>query len=195
MCSLASTNGPSVMTTSPPPARTTVAASGPWSAPPKTNVPLASISASKAATRSMKACISSGVLGAPGTSPSTATWTTGTESCVLLPLVRVVPALTPSTNGIGPRGHPGENSPERSVPRRRRCRPGHQVGGLRVQERACGVEVVTCWLYAGRGVVLRCGRYPSKLVGGPSSLSCSEWSATAENTPYVLLPVPDTEGE
>src|SRR5918994_6007487 len=81
-----------------------------------------------------------------GPHPPRRRWTAGTDSCVLLPLVWVVPALTPSTNGIGPRGHPGENSPERSVPRRRRCRPGHQVGGLGVQERARGVDVVTCWL-------------------------------------------------
>ncbi len=51
--------------------RRTVDASGPWSAPPKTNVPVASISSSRATTRSMNAFISSGVCGAPGTSPST----------------------------------------------------------------------------------------------------------------------------
>ncbi len=69
---LNSTYGSSVMTGSPSLRRTTVAASGPWSAPPKTNVALASISASRAVTRSMNLCICAGVLGAPGTSPSTA---------------------------------------------------------------------------------------------------------------------------
>src|SRR5215216_167005 len=60
------------MTGSPALLRTTVAASGPWSAPPKTNEPLASISASRVATRSIKRCISSGVGGAPGAASSPA---------------------------------------------------------------------------------------------------------------------------
>jgi hypothetical protein len=63
---------PSVMTGSPSLPRSTVAASGPWSWPPKTNVPLASISTSRATTPSMNVSISSGVLDAPGASPSTA---------------------------------------------------------------------------------------------------------------------------
>jgi hypothetical protein len=67
-----STKGPSVMTTSPALTRTTVVARGSWRAPPNTNVPLASISASRAATRFTKVCISSGVLGDPGVSPSMA---------------------------------------------------------------------------------------------------------------------------
>jgi len=35
----------------------------------------------------------------------------------------------------------GKNSPERSVPHRRQRRPGHPVGGLRVQEPGRGAEV------------------------------------------------------
>src|SRR5918993_1360463 len=72
MCSLASANGPSVVTLSRPvPPLTTVAASGPWRAPPKTNAPAVSISSSSATTRDMKDCISTGVAGAPSTAPST----------------------------------------------------------------------------------------------------------------------------
>src|SRR6266566_3286827 len=61
------------------------------------------------------------------------------------------------------------------VPRRRQRRPEHPVGGLHVQERGRGVEVVNCCFAPVEA--LFCG------VGGPYQLSCSGWSATSENTP------------
>jgi hypothetical protein len=52
--------------------RVEIVASGPWRAPPKTKAPAASISVSTAATRFMKAAISSGVPGPARSSSSTA---------------------------------------------------------------------------------------------------------------------------
>src|SRR3712207_5072116 len=127
MCSLASTKGPSLVTTSPPSDRTTVAMSAGSRPPPNTHRPAAWTSVLKASTSSNACCISSGDgIGSPST------MCTLSRYCFMGVPPRgragTVPTSTPSTNGGAPDRQLDEEDPDEL---RLAADPG-QEGGLLV---------------------------------------------------------------